>query len=229
MSSTFRFRSKHVLLTYAQCGDLDAWRVNDHLGSLGAECIIGREDHVDGGIHFHAFAMWERQFETRNVRLFDVDGCHPNISPVRRTPEAAYDYAIKDGEVVAGGLERPGRDQLAAPSSKWSEIIAATTRDEFFERVALLDPRALCVSFGNLRTYADWKYRPHPAEYVTPRGISFDTTRSPQLDEWVVDNLGRDFVGKPAIFTVPSGREGWTSGTGGLVPRLIPVPSRPFR
>ena len=46
--TAFRFRSKHVLLTYSQCGDLNAWRVNDHLGSLRAECIIGREDHVDG-------------------------------------------------------------------------------------------------------------------------------------------------------------------------------------
>ena len=75
--------------------------------------------------------MWERQFETRNVRLFDVDGCHPNISPIRRTPEAAYDYAIKDGDVVAGGLERPSRDSLASAGSKWAEIIAATTRDQF--------------------------------------------------------------------------------------------------
>ena len=197
--TAFRFRSKHVLLTYSQCGDLNAWRVNDHLGSLGAECIIGREDHVDGGIHLHAFAMWERQFETRNVRLFDVDGCHPNISPIRRTPEAAYDYAIKDGDVVAGGLERPSRDSLASAGSKWAEIIAATTRDQFFERVAELDPRALCTSFTSIRTYAEWKYRPNLAEYESPGGISFDTSRSPALNEWVGCNLGRDFVGKPAI------------------------------
>lgn len=194
-TSAFRFRSKHVLLTYAQCGDLDPFSVNDHLGSIGAECIIGREDHADGGIHLHAFAMWERQFETRNVRLFDVDGCHPNVSPVRRTPETAYDYAIKDGDVVAGGLERPSGNSVASTGGKWADIIAAPTRDEFFARLAELDPRALCVSFGNLRTYADWKYRPDPAEYATPAGIRFDTSRAPQLDGWCRSNLERHVIG----------------------------------
>lgn len=196
--SAFRFRCKHVLLTYAQCDDLDAERVNDHLGSLGAECIIGRENHADGGVHLHAFAMWERQFETRNVRLFDVDGRHPNISVIKRTPEKAFDYAIKDGDVVAGRLQRPSRDSLATPSSKWADIIAAGSREEFFELIADLDPRALCVSFPSLAKYADWKYRPILTDYETPGGISFDTQRSPRLDEWVGANLGGDHVGEPA-------------------------------
>jgi len=37
----FSFNARYVLLTYAQCGDLDAWAVNDPLAFLGAECIIG--------------------------------------------------------------------------------------------------------------------------------------------------------------------------------------------
>lgn len=45
----FRFAARFALLTYAQCGDLDPFAVNDHLGSLGAECIVGRENHGDGG------------------------------------------------------------------------------------------------------------------------------------------------------------------------------------
>ena len=100
---------------------LDRWELSASL----------EENHADGGIHLHAFAMWERQFETRNVRLFDVDGCHPNIAVIKRTPEAAFDYAIKDGDVVAGGLQRPSRDSVASPSGKWTDIIAAGTREEF--------------------------------------------------------------------------------------------------
>ena len=38
-----------------------------------------------------------------------------------------------------------------------------------------------------------------PCQYESPGGISFDTSRSPALNEWVGCNLGRDFVGKPAI------------------------------
>ena len=61
---TFRFAAQYGLLTYAQSGELDPFRVVDHLGNLGAECIIGRESHSDGGLHLHAFFMFERKFES---------------------------------------------------------------------------------------------------------------------------------------------------------------------
>ena len=91
-----------MLLTYAQCDDLDPFELTIILDRW--ELSASLEERITlTGIHLHAFAMWERQFETRNVRLFDVDGCHPNIAVIKRTPEAAFDYAIKDGDVVAGG------------------------------------------------------------------------------------------------------------------------------
>ena len=100
--STFRFQARYALLTYAQCGDLDPFAVVNHLAELGAECIIGRENHSDGGLHLHAFVDFGRKYRTRNTRAFDVQGCHPNVSPSRGTPEEGFDYAIKDGDVVAG-------------------------------------------------------------------------------------------------------------------------------
>ena len=56
---TFRFAAKHGLLTYSALGsDMDAVeglaiRIVEHIGELGAECIIGRENHLDGGLHLH--------------------------------------------------------------------------------------------------------------------------------------------------------------------------------
>ncbi|UJO02123.1 Rep [Molossus molossus associated gemykibivirus 4] len=108
----FRFRRRHALLTYAQCGQLDPWEVSNMLSDLGAECIIGREEHEDGGIHLHAFVDFGRQYSTVNPRQFDVAGCHPNILSCRKTPEKMYDYATKDGEIVAGGLQRPDGSEL---------------------------------------------------------------------------------------------------------------------
>nr|QWY79444.1 MAG: replication-associated protein [Cressdnaviricota sp.] len=99
--------SRYLLLTYAQSNGLDEWDVSNHLSTLGAECIIAREDHADGGTHLHCFVDFNRKFRSRNIRIFDVGGFHPNVSPSRGTPEKGYDYAIKDGEVVAGGLARP--------------------------------------------------------------------------------------------------------------------------
>lgn len=195
MPALFRFKGKYGLLTYAQCGDLDPVEVCNHLGELGAECIIGREEHDDGGIHLHCFFMFESQFETRDARCFDVGGRHPNVVKGYGTPEKGYDYAIKDGDVCAGGLERPGRKGLPEAGAKWAEIILAETREDFFETVARLDPRSLCVNFNSLKCYADWKYRTEREPYSTPRGISIEIGGVEVLSDWVRNNLGGQSVG----------------------------------
>jgi len=203
----FRFAAKYGLLTYPQCGDLDPFAVVNHLGNLGAECIVGREHHTDGGLHLHAFFMFERRFESRDVRVFDVDGRHPNVVRGYSTPSKGWRYATKDGDVVAGGLECPDDGVKISPASeKWAGIILSETREEFFAAVAELDPRALCINFGSLRAYADWRYRPTPDPYSTPDGIYFETEAFPGLDEWVQ----RTLVGRPgeSCPTAPTGLTG---------------------
>lgn len=192
----FRFCAKYGLLTYPQCGDLDPWKIVALLGDLGAECIVGRESHVDGGVHLHAFFLFERKFESRNVRIFDVDGHHPNVVRGYSAPEKGWAYATKDGDVVAGGLECPVRKEVSRDGGVWAEIILSETREEFFEACKVLAPRALLCSFTSLRTYADWRYRPEPVQYEHPSGLSFDTTAYPELDAWVSHSLEGSRTGK---------------------------------
>lgn len=194
---TFRFDAKYGLLTYAQSGGLSADDVVSHLGGLGAECIIGRESHSDGGTHLHAFVMFERKFSSRNVRIFDVGGCHPNIVRSYGTPELGWDYATKDGDIVGGGLLRedcvsPGK--VERTSHKWHVITMATSRDEFFALCAELEPRALCCSFSSLKAYADWRYRPEPDTYEHPRELEFDAVATRELSDWAATNVQRDGV-----------------------------------
>lgn len=188
---TFEFKAKYGLLTYAQCGGLDPWAVVSHLGCLGAECIIGQEDHADGGLHLHAFFMFERQFRSRNVRVFDVGGCHPNVVRGYGTPEKGWDYATKDGNVVAGGLERPSGNRISDDGSAWAVLVAIEDREEFFEACKTLAPRALLCNFSSLRAYSDWRFRTELAPYESPRGLEFDTSQYGQLDAWVQQALGR--------------------------------------
>lgn len=197
-ATTFRFQAKHGLLTYAQCGDLDPQLIVEHLGRLGAECIIGREDHQLGGIHLHCFFSFERKYTTRDCRAFDVAGCHPNIVASYGTPERGWDYATKDGDVVAGGLERPSGDStpVLRSGSHWSTIVLAETRDEFFELCKDLDPRSLCVNFPSLRAYADWRYRLDRSPYTHPGDIILDTDQVPALSRWAHENLGHSDGGE---------------------------------
>ena len=186
----YRFAAKYGLLTFPQCGSLDGFEVSDHLSSLGAECIVGRENHEDGGVHLHAFFMFDRKFESRDVRIFDVGGRHPNVVRGYGTPEKGWDYATKDGDVVAGGLARPSPSGVSQDGDRWAEIILAEDREEFFDRCKRLAPRALLCSFTSLRAYADWRYRVDPAPYKSPEGLGFSTSHYPELDSWVEQNLG---------------------------------------
>lgn len=193
---SYTFNAKYGLLTYAQCGSLDPFAVVNHLSGLGAECIVGRESHADGGIHLHAFFMFERQRNFRRTDVFDVDGRHPNILRGRQSPEKMWDYATKDGDIVGGGLGRPCRKELPTASSVWDTIILCDTREEFFETCAELAPRALLTSFTSLRAYAEWRYRVEPTPYEHPKEAIFSTSQFPQLDGFVQQSLKGNQCGK---------------------------------
>lgn len=193
----FDLHCRYVLLTYAQCGDLDPFEVSNAISAIGAECIIGRESHADGGTHLHAFLDFGRKRRFRNQATFDVLGRHPNIVRSRGTPWDGYDYAIKDGDVVAGGLERPERPAVSGGkrTERWAEILLAETREEFFTRIRQLDPERLVTCFTQICKYADWEYAEAPEEYSTPDG-TFDLGGYPELGQWNLERPRGEFNGK---------------------------------
>jgi len=186
---SFRFQARYALLTYAQSGDLDPHEIVCHLSGLGGECIVGREDHEDGGVHFHAFVDFEHKFRTRDVRAFDVGGRHPNIVSSWGTPEKGWDYATKDGDIVGGGLLRPDNTVGKSKGCDWSAILSAETREDFFARLEEHNPRALVTSFGSVKLFADWRFRVERGEYCHPGGISFEGVPSDMVS-WVDGNIG---------------------------------------
>lgn len=126
-----------------------------------------------------------------------MDGQHPNIERVGKTPYKAYDYAIKDGDVVCGGAERPcesgGGDGKA--HATWTRIANARSRDEFWELCRELDPKSLCTNFSTLQRFADWQYREHIPEYSSPEGISFYGGGLDGRDDWLLQSgIGRGGV-----------------------------------
>lgn len=196
-----RFQFKYVLLTYSQCAGLDPFEVVDHIASLNGECIVAREDHADGGIHLHVFAEFRPKFRSSRPTVFDVGGFHPNITPSRGNPWTGYDYATKDGDIVAGGLERPLQGESNdGKTSHWAEIVLATSREEFFHNIEKLDPRALCLSFVSLSKYADWRYRPEPERYVHPTNIHFSPERTREITEWYMENVEHHPAGRKLSF-----------------------------
>lgn len=193
---TFDFHARYGLFTYSQSEGLCHWAVLDHFVSLGAECIIAKEEHADGGTHLHVFADWGRRKRYRRQSFADVLGFHPNISPSRGTPANGWDYATKDGDILAGGLARPdesgnsvrGKDQI------WHQILDANTREQFFELVRELAPGDLARSYPSLSKYADWRYAPEKHVYRGPERTDprFQISHLPELDGWCEELDSRD-------------------------------------
>jgi len=185
---------KYLLLTYAQAGEnFNYEAIVDLCVELRAECIIGRELHSTGGTHYHAFLEFESPFSTRNARRFDIDGRHPNVAQVGHTPWVAYDYAIKDGDIVAGGAARPGEggvqhDRRRDDNGDWGWILSAESRDEYFVRLRERAPRALACNFPSLCKYADWRWKHTAAKYSSPQGLQFEGENMSPLLDWVDDN-----------------------------------------
>lgn len=232
MSKFYLKNAKHLLLTYAQCGALDPFTVSDHLSALSAECIVGRERHADGGIHLHVFVDFGRQFSSRKVDIFDVGGYHPNIARVGRTPWKAYDYAIKDGDVCAGGLDRPAETSgngFSETDTTWHTILEAETAEEFWELCHVLAPRDVARSFPSLQKYCDWRYRPAARPYSTPDGFEFDTSCAPALDEWLLQaNLGLRTLGLRLVLIACGVRRcSWLGAALGLTTGCLARPGTP--
>lgn len=191
--------ARYLLLTYAQANDVDPFNILTCISERGAECIIAREFHDDGGLHFHVLCHWEKPYSVRSTTAFDVDGKHPNIERVGRTPRKVWDYVTKDGDVVYGGLECPpadgsneNRDRRVWEgeyTSKWAYIVDAADKDEFFARLQAEDPRSLACNYPSITKYVDWKYRTVPEEYCHPSNWQFNLDGAPELNSWMSESL----------------------------------------
>lgn len=198
----FRINAKRYFLTYPQCGELTRESVRDMLVQThGAQYYcVARESHSDGNNHIHAYGEWTGPFSSRDVRIFDVDGFHPNIQPVRST-KRVLEYILKeDSEPISNVQPMDGGGRVS-----YGTILGeASGRDDFLARVASSYPRDYVVFHQRLREFCDARYPEERVEYV-PRWTEFDEPAG--LREWKLSL--EEEVGK------------WTHAGGAPVPSLL--------
>jgi len=184
---TGRIQGKTFLLTYAQCEGLEFERVGLMLSGLGAECLIGREMHEDGGIHFHAYVEFHDKFRSRKMTVFDVDGFHPNIQNVLKTPWLVYDYVMKDGDVVWGGAARPvetkGRPKKeGSQADHWYDLVHSETTEEFDMIVNTYLAKESVINARQIKEKRDSMFGDRLRVYAHPEYMKFDLSRYPELE-----------------------------------------------
>ena len=187
----FRFYGKRVFLTYPRC-DLSRESIRDHLlHKTGVQhYLVARESHSDGGYHLHAYGEWNSRFSSTDVRVFDVEGHHPNIQPVRST-KRVLEYISKADSETLGNVE-----QLPGGRVHYGSILDdAKDRDDFLARVRERYSRDYVINHSRLREFCEVQY-PTPREQYVPKWTTFD--EPDELVRWREQSLGTE-VGKYAV------------------------------
>lgn len=124
----FKFDSQHFFLTYPQ-SDIEHEVIAAAIRSIASVdwLRVCTEKHADGNKHLHAVGRFAKRFQSRNERVFDVEGRHPKIEPVRSIAKALA-YVSKDGDYTDFGTV-----PVAKQKRQWEEIVEASKSDDKVE------------------------------------------------------------------------------------------------
>lgn len=127
---TFKFDSTTFFLTYAQAGDLDWDQIINHIAQIkDIDWLrICKELHQDGEPHYHVVGKFSGRVQSRNERLFDVEGKHPNIQQIRSI-KRALQYVTKDGEFRDIGAVPAGSNE----DINWVEVASHSTEADYYK------------------------------------------------------------------------------------------------
>lgn len=97
-------RAKAFLLTWSQSPHLTKEMIRDHLASIANvnSLAIGKENHSDGGVHFHAMVIFSKQIQKSPKafailnRTADVRIPNRKIGTVAQSLLNMWNYAIKE-------------------------------------------------------------------------------------------------------------------------------------
>ena len=177
----FQFDVRRLLLTYAQSGETTRDELFEFLQRdtfRPRYLVVCRELHLDGEPHLHAVIDFgDRRFRSRDERVFDINGLHPNWKAPRSDKQwhNQVNYVKKDGDFVeVGEYQEP-----AAPGHKqqrWIDLIdESTDRDDFMSKAKTVAPRDFVLQNDKFEAFA-FKYYNRVEEYVseyTPEDFAF--------------------------------------------------------
>ena len=162
---TFHLQARSVLLTYSQCPLEKEYILSKLEDKVDVKYYsIGREHHSDGNYHLHCYLYFEKKVSSRNERLFDIDGFHPNIISNVRSKQGSIDYTTKEDQEPL---------QKLPSNQKWGDIITTSTSEQdFLNKIKEAYPREYCMNLERLQYTARELYKPEKVQY-TPRFTEF--------------------------------------------------------
>ena len=169
------------------------------------EYCISKELHQNGDPHIHALIKFADKFRSRNPRVFDIEGFHPNIQGCR-SPKASFEYIRKDGDFITNiGYKRTYGDLMREND----------TGEEFMKAAKKEMPRDYVLNHEKLEYFCNKNYRAE-REVYQPRYVDFPRVAGAMLS-WRDQYIGQD-VDRPKtlILCGPSrtGKTEWARSLG---------------
>lgn len=157
-NKAFRFCASTVFLTYPQCHLSKEYVLEYFKNSFSIKsALISHEFHKDHGSHLHAWFQFAKKINSRNPRLFDIQGFHPNIGydktngkkNKKRSKIDIFKYITKDGDFIQYNLNV--KRYLKEYSNHKAHIADALINGEISLVNAVQDEPNLLFSLSNIQ------------------------------------------------------------------------------
>lgn len=107
-SKKFRLQGKRFFLTFPQCEDVDKRIIYERINSISTTkfVVIGKEQHMDGGIHFHIALEFDKKYDTKNSSCFDfLVGKHGDYKPMKNLRKCLQYCTKDDKDFFSSGID----------------------------------------------------------------------------------------------------------------------------
>lgn len=191
MSSRGRFekQAKAFLLTYSQLSD-DAQsaffsRASAHYGFItetlrAPNCYrLCRERHEDDGVHVHCYVSFDTAVRIQSQFRLDFGGSHPNIRSVSRGHRRTFDYAGKDGDIIAefGQPPPPLSNGADKDGGVWAEALCRQNKTDFYDVLRRGAPKHYILYHQQISSFADKHFEQCEEEYRSPTFVDLSGRR----------------------------------------------------
>ncbi|KAF8872205.1 hypothetical protein CPB84DRAFT_1829873 [Gymnopilus junonius] len=163
-ATKFRFSAKTYFLTYSQIGD-HSWAMLEAVFNRmnkRPKWWAVKEQHADGGWHWHVLVVFDTVYRGKNPHVWDVDGIHPNIKIVTRSygVDRVAAYMRKTGNPDSSGNWCPPIvDENNMPKQKkWAYIADSKDDEEFNARLRVHAPYEMINNHTTLKAYSKDKF-----------------------------------------------------------------------
>lgn len=190
--SNFRLQSKRFFLTYPQVNpnstkeQLLAYLTdvfNTIHNPIKFYCI-GKEAHKDGGIHYHIVIELTKGPYIRQVRFFDWENHHPNISAPIRNLYNTIQYCKKDGD-----YDSTFPSINSNKEDKWEIVVQAETPSQFWQILKENFPKDFVKDNEKLEYFCNKYLKPAPTQFRSQFTV-FPYLPEPIIN-WKSSNIGQ--------------------------------------